>query len=186
MCSSDPLIFNEIGVVCYNEGKYESAIEAFRYSIALCTDNAEAVLANLGHSYRKLLRFTEAVECYRKASVLCPQNTSNLVSLGFTKHLQGNIDEAIEIYHKALAMKPNHSFASRMLSRALMTSVEISTIDSIPMRKVSQESKSFDESINVSSSYIEASDQSNMMMDDEEGESSMFDGEDVDMDEADY
>ena len=90
VCSSDPLIFNELGVVCYNEGKYESAIEAFRHAIELCTDNMEAVLVNLGHSYRKMQKFSDAVECYQRALVLDPRNASTLVALGFTNHLGGN------------------------------------------------------------------------------------------------
>ena len=173
VCSSDPLIFNEIGVVCYNEGKYESAIEAFRHAMELSTDNMEAVLVNLGHSYRKMQKFSEALECYQRALVLDPRNASTLVALGFTNHLQGNLDTAIEIYHKALSMKPNYSFASEMLSRALKMSLEVLTVDSIPMRgiPIEGESKSF-----VSSSYIEDTDQSNMMVE------SSFD-DDVDMED---
>lgn len=177
VCSSDPLIFNELGVVCYNEGKYESAIQAFRHAVELCTDNVEAVLVNLGHSYRKIRNYSEAVECYQRASVLDPRNASTLVALGFTNHLRGKIDTAIEIYHKALAMKPNHSFASEMLSRALKTSLEISTVDTIPMRIIRQDdAQEESKSSFVSSSYIEGeTDQSNMMVE------SSFD-DDMDMD----
>ena len=106
--------------------------------------------------------------------MLDPRNASTLVALGFTNHLGGNLDTAIEIYHKALAMKPNHSFASEMLSRALKSSLEVFTVDTIPMRTIQMEgeSKSF-----VSSSFVDETDQSNMMV-----ESSFDDDDDVDMD----
>jgi anaphase-promoting complex subunit 6 len=40
-------------------------------------------------------------------------------ALGFTHHLRGDVDAAIECYHRALGVEPRHAFASAMLHRAL-------------------------------------------------------------------
>jgi hypothetical protein len=39
--------------------------------------------------------------------------------LAFTKHLAGNVDGAIELYHQALSRKPDDPLCSEMLNRAL-------------------------------------------------------------------
>jgi anaphase-promoting complex subunit 6 len=83
----------------------------------------EPTISNLGHSYRKLRRYNEALICYEVALRLCPSNSSNYTSLGFTKQCQGNIDEAIDLYHKALSIKPDDSLAGEMLTRALHESL---------------------------------------------------------------
>ena len=46
-------------------------------------------------------------------------NAASYAALGFTKHLTGNIDGAIESYHRALSMKPDDTFSGEMLNRAL-------------------------------------------------------------------
>ncbi len=79
----------------------------------------EPTISNLGHSYRKLTCYNEALICYEVALRMCPSNSSNYTSLGFTKQCQGNIDEAIDLYHKALGIKPDDSLAGEMLTIAL-------------------------------------------------------------------
>lgn len=39
--------------------------------------------------------------------------------MGYTQHLMGNVDGAIESYHQALGIKPDDSFSGEMLDRAL-------------------------------------------------------------------
>lgn len=39
--------------------------------------------------------------------------------MGFTHHLVGDIEGAIELYHQALSRKPDDPFSSEMLNRAL-------------------------------------------------------------------
>ena len=54
----DPIVFNEIGVTCYNKKDYSKAKEHFMKAIFLCSDAAEwireDILCNLAQSYRKL------------------------------------------------------------------------------------------------------------------------------------
>lgn len=53
-------------------------------------------------------------------SYFCEQESSASYSaLGFTRHLMGDIDGAIESYHQALSRKLDYPFSSEMLNRAL-------------------------------------------------------------------
>jgi hypothetical protein len=44
-------------------------------------------------------------------------------ALGFSKHLGGDVDGAIDSYHEALSRKPEDAFTSEMLLRALSEAV---------------------------------------------------------------
>lgn len=44
-------------------------------------------------------------------------------ALGFSKHLMGDIDGAIESYHQSLSIKPDDAFTNEMLNRALQESL---------------------------------------------------------------
>lgn len=46
-------------------------------------------------------------------------NASSYSALGFTKHLMGDLDGAIDYYHQSLSRKPDDPFSSEMLNRAL-------------------------------------------------------------------
>mmetsp|Transcript_15598 Transcript_15598/g.23169 ORF Transcript_15598/g.23169 Transcript_15598/m.23169 type:complete len:1315 (-) Transcript_15598:252-4196(-) len=88
--------------------------------IDLCQDPFwEPTIFNLGHSYRKLRQFVEAAACFEKCLSLCPGNAASYAALGFTKHLTGDINGAIESYHQSLSRKPDDPFSSEMLDRAL-------------------------------------------------------------------
>jgi tetratricopeptide (TPR) repeat protein len=57
-------------------------------------------LFNLGHCYRKLQRYDEAIGAYNKALHVSPRNASTYSALGFAHHLKGQHDVAIDYYHK--------------------------------------------------------------------------------------
>ena len=46
-------------------------------------------------------------------------------ALAFTKHLSGDIDGAIELYHQALSRKPDDPLSTEMLNRALKESLTV-------------------------------------------------------------
>ena len=55
-------------------------------------------------------------ECYKG-------NYAAFAALGFARHLGGDVDGAIDTYHKALSRKPEDNFTSEMLMRALAEAV---------------------------------------------------------------
>jgi len=85
----------------------------------------EPTIFNLGQSFRKAKRYDEAILCFEKCLVLCPGKDSSYSALGFTRHIRGDVEGAIEAYHQALGRKPDDPFASEMLSRALQEAVDV-------------------------------------------------------------
>lgn len=56
----------------------------------------------------------------------CLQGSASCFSaLAFTKHLSGDIDGAIELYHQALSRKPDDPLSTEMLNRALKESLAV-------------------------------------------------------------
>ena len=55
---SDPLVFNEMGVVYYRQKQFELARENFANALSLCNESNsrtfESILINLAHCHRKL------------------------------------------------------------------------------------------------------------------------------------
>ncbi|KAH7292522.1 hypothetical protein KP509_29G072200 [Ceratopteris richardii] len=123
ICPTDPLIFNEMGVMAYRNKDYEAAVRNFRKTLRLIplplTEAWEATVVNLAHSLRKLMFYTEAITFYEKALALSSRSAGTYAALGFTHHLQGNTTLAIEYYHKALGLKPDDTFTVEMLNTAL-------------------------------------------------------------------
>lgn len=56
---------------------------------------------------------------------LCPRRASSYASLAFTHQLLGQLDLAIEYYHRALGLRPDDAFAASMLSRALSEALDL-------------------------------------------------------------
>lgn len=60
----------------------------------------EPTLINLGHALRKLRRWSEALGCYHRALGLVPGQPGTYSVLGYAYHLMGDLDKAIDNYHK--------------------------------------------------------------------------------------
>jgi anaphase-promoting complex subunit 6 len=111
--------------------------------IDACKDSYwEPTLFNLGQCYRKTRAFHLASRCFERCLALNPvscqqihilrctwliaclhfqlQNHPSIyAALAFTRHLTGDVDSAIDLYHQALSRKPDDPFSSEMLNRAL-------------------------------------------------------------------
>jgi len=126
ICGTDPLVLNEIGVALYKEKKYAEAVEILEGGLELAQeqrdDNPETwepSMFNLAHAYRKLGDHEQAVRYYERCLSICPTKSSTYTALGFTKHLQGEYDSAVDCYHKALGLDSEDLFAVQMLQKAL-------------------------------------------------------------------
>mmetsp|Transcript_24965 Transcript_24965/g.53881 ORF Transcript_24965/g.53881 Transcript_24965/m.53881 type:complete len:229 (-) Transcript_24965:35-721(-) len=159
MCSTDPLVLNELGVVHYRQQRYQQAVDCFQEALKLCRHQPESLrhawepaMFNLGHSYRKLGRYSEAIQHYENALSYSPKEASTYSALGITYHLQGRLEEAIQHYHNALGLKPEDTFSSEMLDKALTESYNSSTFDPIPPQETMSSSRLFHSDIKVFSS----------------------------------
>lgn len=123
ICSSDPLVCNELGVVAYHMKEYKKAVRWFEKTLANIPSSMNATweptIVNLAHAYRKLKMYREAIKYYEKALTLSTKSLSTYAGLAYTYHLQGNHSAAIANYHKALWLKPDDQFCTEMLTLAL-------------------------------------------------------------------
>jgi len=128
ICQNDPLIFNELGVIAYKSNDYQGAIKYFEQAIKLSPledDDIshlkawESPFFNIGHCFRKLEMFDAAIKYYESSQRISPKDGSIDSAIGFTHHLRGDLDKAIEFYHKGLALKGEDLFIQEMLNRAL-------------------------------------------------------------------
>lgn len=123
ICPSDPLVYNELGVVAYNMKEYNKAVLWFEKTlkhIPSLSQLWEPTVINLAHAYRKLKIYHEAISCYERALALSTRSLSTYAGLAYTYHLQDNFTAAITCYHKALWLKPDDQFCTEMLSLALV------------------------------------------------------------------
>ncbi|XP_047307026.1 anaphase-promoting complex subunit 6 isoform X2 [Impatiens glandulifera] len=124
ICNSDPLVYNELGVVSYHMKEYRKSVRWFERTLehapSPLTEMWEPTLVNLAHALRKLKRYEEAITYYDKALALSTKSLSSYAGLAYTYHLQDNYSAAITCYHKALWLKPDDQFCSEMLNLALI------------------------------------------------------------------
>lgn len=88
-------------------------------SLSGTVPSTEISWVNLGHALRKLNLYELAVQCFTRALGISPCTPGTFAALGYTNHLMGNVQQAIEHYHKALGLKAEDSFVSMMLGIAL-------------------------------------------------------------------
>ncbi|KAK3424501.1 hypothetical protein EUGRSUZ_F01248 [Eucalyptus grandis] len=124
ICPSDPLVYNELGVVSYHMKEYNKAVRWFEKTLAHISSSLsemwEPTVVNLAHSYRKLKMYNEAILNYEKALALSTRSVCTYAGIAYTYHLQDNFTAAITYYHKALRLKPDDQFCTEMLSLALI------------------------------------------------------------------
>ncbi|CAJ1978480.1 unnamed protein product [Sphenostylis stenocarpa] len=91
-CPSDPLVYNELGVVAYHMKEYKKAVWWFEKTLALIptalSEMWESTVVNLAHAYRKLKMYREAISFYEKALALSTRSVSTYAGLAYTYHLQ--------------------------------------------------------------------------------------------------
>ncbi|KAM1474951.1 hypothetical protein ACFX2I_030902 [Malus domestica] len=123
-CPSDPLVYNELGVVAYHLKEYTEAVWWFEKTLAQIPspfgEMWEPTMVNLAHAYRKLKIYDEAIKFYEKALALSTRSVSTYAVLAYAYHLQDNLNAAITYYQKALWLKPDDQFCTEMLSVALV------------------------------------------------------------------
>ena len=125
-------MLHELGVLHYLNGEYDDAVGYFLQVAENCQEYDESVrepsIFNLGHAYRKQRDFERAASWYRAALAINPRVASTYSALGFTLHLKGDLDAAIELYHQSLSLKPDDTFTCEMLSEALKDTLDFNDV----------------------------------------------------------
>ena len=145
LCSTDPLLLNEMGVVLYHLDHLPEAIKLFHTSLQIADEIDSdptfwlATRANLGHAYRRQHQWTLALgefdEVLRQGSAPSQQqqqsdsNSSTtgkhniLAAKGLVLLEMGRTWEAIGALHEALGVCPQDPVATDLLARALEENV---------------------------------------------------------------
>jgi anaphase-promoting complex subunit 6 len=126
ICSTDPGVYNELGVVFYRKKRFLEAAKYFEKAIDSASGVSERVFSlsfehlyfNLGHALRRGGRLQAAVTAYDHGLARSPKNSSGHAALGLTYHILGEIDKALDEYHVALGLSPNDSISHELMELA--------------------------------------------------------------------
>lgn len=125
LCDRDPLLINEIGVVAYMEGDYESACRHFLLALRIADDNEApqnqyvSVRLNLAHALRRAGEFDKALKQFDEVIRLGMREASVFASKGLLHLELDQAFEAVVALHEGLALSPQDPIASELLGKAL-------------------------------------------------------------------
>ncbi|GAB7347002.1 hypothetical protein MBLNU459_g3151t1 [Dothideomycetes sp. NU459] len=125
MCENDPLVLNEMGVSCYNEGQFDQAIRSFELALSIAQDVDAApsswldTRTNLGHAYRRSGRCAEALGEFDEVLRLGGKDAATFAAKGLVLLDMEDYFEATIALHEALAVSPQDPTATELLNRAL-------------------------------------------------------------------
>ena len=128
---NDPFVLHELGVTAFTSGNLELADKYFSDALlrvetvtksgltSSLSDKWESLLNNLGHTYRKLGRYSESISFHQQALVLSPLNPSTYSALGYVQSLTGDLASAVQSFHKALGIRREDTFSTNMLTAVI-------------------------------------------------------------------
>ena len=136
----DPAVLNELGVVYLKQDRLDEALEHLLLAVNVTQSSADEngpagscgaggtaggkvlgdqVFSNYATALRRAKRYDEALHWYQLCLSVNPSDAHTHAHVGFTLHLLQRYNDAINAYHKALALQPTFSFCSDMLLRAM-------------------------------------------------------------------
>jgi tetratricopeptide (TPR) repeat protein len=120
---AEPGTLNNLGVALHQTGRDEEATEALRKAAA-CPDFPEAAI-NLGDVLAGLGREAEAMDHYRAALALRPDDIDTLLKVAFLLHRAGQFDAARARFRQAIENNPSLAAAHAGLGKVLQEIGEI-------------------------------------------------------------
>ncbi|KAI9798641.1 MAG: anaphase promoting complex subunit cdc16 [Piccolia ochrophora] len=125
LCKNDPLLLNESGVVFYHQDHLNAAIGMFDAALTIAADIAAderawaPVRANLGHAYRRLGVWAEALAQFDEVLRLAGRDTAVFCAKGLVLLEMGRTGDAVRVLHEALGVSPQDAVATELLGKAL-------------------------------------------------------------------
>ena len=125
LCSTDPLLLNELGVVFYHLDHLSEAISIFNNALAIAADIDSdprawiSTRANLGHAYRRQREWALALQEFEEVLRQGGRDAGIFCAKGLVLLEMGRSWEAVCVLHEALAVGPQDPIATDLLSRAL-------------------------------------------------------------------
>lgn len=130
LCKTDPLLLNEMGVVFYHQDHLDNAVTMFNTALTIAEEiDSEpsawiSTRANLGHAYRRLGRWEDALESFEEVLRMGGKDPQVFCAKGLVLMEQGKAFEAVGVLHEALGISPQDAIATELLSRALEETAE--------------------------------------------------------------
>ena len=125
LCSTDPLLLNELGVVFYHLDHLSEAINIFNSALTIAADIDSdprawiATRANLGHAYRRQREWALALQEFEEVLRQGGRDAGIFCAKGLVLLEMGSSWGAVCALHEALAVAPQDPIATDLLSRAL-------------------------------------------------------------------
>ena len=125
LCSTDPLLLNELGVVFYHLDHLSEAINIFNSALTIAADIDSdprawiATRANLGHAYRRQREWVLALQEFEEVLRQGGRDAGIFCAKGLVLLEMGSSWGAVCALHEALAVAPQDPIATDLLSRAL-------------------------------------------------------------------
>ncbi|KAA0194859.1 Cell division cycle protein 16 [Fasciolopsis buskii] len=112
---NDPFVLHELGTLAFETQKYSTAIHLFSraYDRACQLGGQvpssfwEPLVNNMGHTYRKLGMYDQAIGMHEIALRLVPDSPSTLTSLALVYAMTERMNEAIDCLHRSLGVRPS-------------------------------------------------------------------------------
>jgi tetratricopeptide (TPR) repeat protein len=98
--------YHQLAQIYENQRNFAGAIENYKKAIEIDSDSPFWVYRHLGFALRQQEQLEEAVEAYRKAIVLQPDDIDTYNLLGQVLEKKGDIDGSISSYQKAIELNP--------------------------------------------------------------------------------
>ncbi len=103
-----------LGVIAYQKGQYDVAVERITKAIAISPDFADAHF-NLGNAFKDQGKFEEAAASYHAAIAIKPEYMDAHNNLGAVLIGLGDLDGAMVSYQNVIAIKPDFAGAHNIL-----------------------------------------------------------------------
>ncbi len=125
LCATDPLLLNELGVVFYHQDHLDYAVGVFADALRMAADIDSdprawiATRANLGHAYRRLRKFDQALHEFDEVLRQGGRDAGIFCAKGLVLLELGRAAESVVAFHEALAVNPQDPVATDLLAKAL-------------------------------------------------------------------
>ncbi|KAK4646230.1 anaphase-promoting complex subunit Cut9 [Podospora bellae-mahoneyi] len=130
LCREDPLLLNEMGIVCYHQDRAKEAAAFFREALRVAEETESesgawlGARTNLGHAYRRLKMWEEALGEFDAVLREGGRDAGVFAAKGLIYLDLGRAGDAVEVLHEALGIWPQDPIATELLSKALEMSME--------------------------------------------------------------
>jgi len=141
---NQPAALHLLGVIAYQAGKADTAVDLIQKALTILPDYAEAHY-NLGNVLRDQNRLDEAESCFRKAVSTRPDFATAYCNLGLTLQDLKKPNEAIRNYQKAKQIMPGYADAHYNLGNALQD-----------LNRLDEAEKSYREALALKPGFVEA------------------------------